>query len=169
VKDFTSTGIAIQPGAGTLTLTISNTYSLNNAANGILIMPTANTAFVNYSIDQTTANGNGDDGFDFDASQANQPSFNSVSGQLTRSQASMNAIGIYGTGNGALVSVVDCYGTNNSNIGAQATNGSLFHVANTKLVNNHLGIGLNSGAGILTYGNNIFDSVEGSLGSGSFQ
>jgi hypothetical protein len=57
VKDFTDSGIAIQPSSGTTTVAISNTYSLNNGADGIRIAPT-NTADVRASIAQSTANNN---------------------------------------------------------------------------------------------------------------
>jgi hypothetical protein len=93
-QNLTADGVAIQPASGITTAIISNTHSLNNGANGILIRPTG-SASVFFSIDKTTASKNNSNGIDVDASA----SANHANGMITDSHADYNgANGIAGIG-----------------------------------------------------------------------
>jgi hypothetical protein len=64
VKDFTDSGIAIQPAvSGNTTQTenvvIANTFALDNTSNGINLLPQNAHSLIDASIYQTTASGNG--------------------------------------------------------------------------------------------------------------
>jgi hypothetical protein len=64
VKDFTDSGIVIQPAVSgnasqTMDVVIANTFALDNGGDGIRIAPQNNHSYVVASIYQTTANGNG--------------------------------------------------------------------------------------------------------------
>jgi hypothetical protein len=94
VQNLTAHGVAIQPASGTTTAIISNTYSLNNRASGIIIGPTG-SASVAFSIDQTTASKNNSSGIDVDANASN----GRVVGMISDSHADYNSNnGIAGIG-----------------------------------------------------------------------
>jgi hypothetical protein len=121
IKDFTASGIAIQPSAGTLTALISDTYALNNGGTAINIAPTSSAA-VNFAITQVTAKDNVN-GFSLDASASN----GKVSGVISDSHVDYNSSnGITASGKSGFfnvyVHVKDSYVTRNGNNGVSAVN-----------------------------------------------
>ena len=63
IKDFSGTGISITPSnSGSFGLVITDSYVLNNAANGIEINPQTSNTTVMFGIEKTNVNGNGTSG-----------------------------------------------------------------------------------------------------------
>jgi hypothetical protein len=168
VQNFTGDGVAIQPASGTTTAIISNTYSLSNGGNGIVIHPTG-SAGVHFSIDQTTASKNNSSGIDVDASTSN----NNANGTITNSHADYNgANGIAGIGHSGFfniyIHVKNTFAVGN-NIGVSALNigtavsafsGAGIVLDNDYIAMNNLDVSTTSSS-VFTFGNNAFGSTSG--------
>jgi len=154
VKDFTDSGIAIQPaGSQTLKVTISNSYSLNNGVDGIIIAPPS-SGTVNFSIDQTTANSNSSNGIEINV-------INGGEGTLTRSQANLNSqdgilIKV------SLATIKNCYVGKNGNIGVAVTNGAIMVLSGSELtLNGNYDLATDGASATDTFGDNVLFNVQG--------
>jgi len=170
VQNLTAHGVAITPTSGTTTAIISNTFSLNNGANGIIIGATG-SANVGFSIDQTTASKNNSNGIDIDASASN----GRVLGMITDSHVDYNSTnGIAGIGHtgffNVYVHVKNSFAIGNSNIGILAQNtgtavafssGAGIILDNDYIIANDVDVESNSSS-VFTFGNNVFGSTSGS-------
>jgi hypothetical protein len=155
VTNFADSGIAIQPGTGALNLTISNSSSLNNGVDGIKIAPTGSSTSVYYSIDQTTTNSNGANGFEFDGS-----GIDSLQGSITRSQANLNASsGIYFSAVGDTV-IKNCY-ANKNNFGISVTNASELYVSGSEFFTNSTDDISIDASELFSLGDNVYISISG--------
>jgi hypothetical protein len=169
IKDFTASGVAIQPSAGTLTALISDTYALNNGSKGINIAPTS-AASVNFAIAQVTAEGNAN-GIYLDASASN----GRVTGVISGSHVDYNSgNGITASGKSGsfniYVHIKDSYATHNGSNGVSALNtgvsvgfssGSGILLNNVYALSNSTDIATSSGSSIFTFGNNVFGGTSG--------
>jgi hypothetical protein len=159
VSNFTDSGIAIQPSAGTMFASIVNSYSQYNGINGINIAPSGNGA-VNFVIDQTTVNNNFSDGFAFSANATNG-SF--IAGSLPRSQSNYNQItGISILGSN--VTIKNCYVALNNSYGISVSHFGILYLSGTDLnLNVSYGIIVDSSATAYTSGDNNIYSSNGTL------
>jgi hypothetical protein len=160
VKDFTNSGIDIQPAAATTTLTISNSVSLNNGNNGINIAPTAG-AHVNFAIDQVTANNNSANGIVLNG--------NNVTGTLTRSQANLNSQdGV--VANISVATIRNCGMGKNGNIGLAVTNGAITVLSGSELtLNGTEDLSTDNASATDTFGDNVLFNVQGATAKYSLQ
>jgi hypothetical protein len=115
IKDFTDSGIVVEPSvSGSSNLYIAGTSALDNGQSGILVSPT-NSASVNFSIDGSAANGNGANGVKLSVSTA---------GSFVDSHADMNGSdGIYV--NFALLSMRHSTANNNFSDGVYSNFGNI--------------------------------------------
>jgi hypothetical protein len=169
MRNFTGDGVAIQPASGTTTAIISNTYSLNNGANGIIIRPTG-SASVLFSIDQTTASKSNSNGIDVDAGA----SAGHANGMITNSHADYNSVngiaGIGATGSfNVWIHVKNSFAIgNNAGLLAQNTgvavgpfSGAGIIFDNDCFAMNNIDLS-NSSSSIFTFGNNYWGASSGS-------
>jgi hypothetical protein len=160
VKDFTNSGIAIQPAGGQINVFISNSYSLNNGQDGIKIAATGGGGGtgVSYEIDHSTVSGNSANGFDFE-----EASGNFVTGGLTESVAGLNSnVGIYLSETGA--QIYNCKIIQNGSFGLSVNNNGIATLSGTSFVNGNVDISTdNSGALVNSFGNNAYSFYNGNI------
>jgi hypothetical protein len=156
VKDFTDSGITIQPqfssGVQTEYVVIANTFALDNAANGIELFPQTGLSIIDASIYQTTVNGN-----------ANGITVGSNAGQtiafINNSHVDTNILGIYETSIGT-TTLKNSTVQNSTADGDINSTGAIYFYNNNTIgdINDQVtcytdgtnNIGVNSGAGSLT-------------------
>lgn len=169
IKDFTASGIAIQPSAGTLTALISDTHTLNNGSKGINIAPTS-AAGVDFSITQVTANNNAN-GISLDASASN----GRVNGVISASHVDDNSSnGITASGKSGFfnvyVHIKDSYANRNNGNGISAVNtgtavgvfsGTGIALDDIYALSNGVDIATGANSSIFTFGNNAFGGTSG--------
>jgi hypothetical protein len=178
VKDFTDSGIAIQPSFGTTTALIADTYSLNNGGDGIKIAP-ASSGAVRFSIIQMIASGDAS-GIDLDASGAFA---GSISGVIADSHADYNSDdGIKLNGIAAdfnvFANIKDSYAISNKNNGILLQNTGLSSdlagqagalINNDYFIANNNDFNVDTHSTLWTFGNNVIGSSAGSLSPASLQ
>jgi hypothetical protein len=171
VKDFTKSGISIVPSNGFIYALITNTYALNNGADGIRLVPSSG-GVVAFMITQTTSQGNGNDGIHMES-----VADTSVTGLIAGSHADYNAAnGITGIGNGAgsnlYAQVKDSFAFSNNSTGVLVQNTGIsntpgteagFLLANDNISDNGVVDISVSSSTVWTFGNNIFFFTTGTI------
>jgi hypothetical protein len=173
VKDFATSGIAIQPSAGTVTAPllalVADTYVFNNGK-GINVAPTSSGS-VNITINQVTANDNGN-GFYFDQTASSTGRTNGV---ISGSHADYNSSnGITATATGGFnvyVIVKDSYASSNKSFGISAANTGMAASSRSGagiVLNDVYAIGnsidvVNSQSSIFSLGNNFWGFTSGTV------
>jgi hypothetical protein len=163
VRDFTDSGIAIQPAGAQINVFISNSYSLNNGQHGIKFLATGGGggAEILYVIDHTTVSGNTANGFDFETVDEG----NVVIGTLSQSVAGLNNnLGIYVNGD-AGVQIYNCSVTQNGSYGLSVANGGLVTLSSSSFVNGNLDVTTdsNNGSKVNSFGNNAYSFFSGNI------
>jgi hypothetical protein len=164
VRDFTNSGIAIQPvGNSTdMKVFISHSYSIGNGQDGIKITSNAigGAAVVFYVIDHTTVSGNSANGFDLESIYQGDV----ATGSIDQSVSSLNhGDGIYVNGNVASI-ISNCALLNNSAAGLSVNGGSNAQLSGSSFGDNPADVVTdNNGSNVTSYGNNAFSLYNGNI------
>jgi hypothetical protein len=173
VKDFATSGIAIQPSAETVTALVADTYAFNSGK-GINVAPTS-LGGVNITINQVTAKDNVN-GFYFDMTASGGRTDAVISG----SHADYNSNnGITATGNfNVYVNVKDSYAIGNKGIGISALDTGLAAGAGSGVgivmndvyaINNNAVDVSNSQSSVFSFGNNFWFITSGTITTSSLR